>query len=168
MNKEKLLGALTELLNKAFSEDADLSKAYVESDTDIVKSVLEEERRALFVVLEPQEGVSTTDLHGDTYTAAEVEKACQNYNTHCMKANLYHMVQIEDAIVEQSFITPASFTMEDGRIIKSGSWLQWWFFPEGNEVSEDIWKAVKAGEITGVSIGAKANYQELGENDGAS
>lgn len=119
----------------------------------------------MFVVLEPQSGDETTDLHGDTYSAKEVEKACANFNTHSMKANLYHMVETEHAVIEQSFITPAPFTTEDGRVIKAGTWLQWWHFPEGNPESDLLWDAVKAGDITGVSIGARAAFEEIQDGE---
>ena len=85
-----------------------------ESVVEVNKSVDVEQRRALFVVLEPD----VVDAHGDTYSAEEVEKACINFNTHCNKANLFHRVQTEDVKIEQSFINPSTFTLEDGREIK--------------------------------------------------
>lgn len=129
-------------------------------ESGVMKALNEEQRRALFVVLEPQEVNSTTDLHGDTYTAEEVEKACISFNTHCMKANIFHRVETENAKIEQSFISPAEFTLEDGRVIKQGTWLQWWSFPR-DEVGEQLWSLVKSGEINGVSIGATAFIEDL-------
>lgn len=126
-------------------------------EMEMMKSVDEEQRRALFVVLEPD----TTDLHGDTYTADEIEKAVISFNLHCMKANLFHRIQTEDAVIEQSFITPAYFKLEDGREIKKGTWLMWYHFPKDNENSEAIWKMVKDNQITGVSIGCTAKVEEL-------
>lgn len=128
---------------------------------EVTKSLMDEERRALFVVLAPQEGETTDDLHGDTYTAEEVEKACNNFNTHCMKANLFHQIETEDAKIVQSFITPSAFKLDDGREIKKGTWLQWWHFPEGNETSEALWAGVKAGTFNGVSIQGRAMAEEL-------
>lgn len=128
---------------------------------EVTKSLVDEERMALFVVLEPQEGDTTTDKHGDTYTEREIEKACNNFNTHCMKANLFHQVEIEDAKIVQSYITPSAFKTEDGREIKKGSWLQWWHFPEGNETSDKLWAGVKDGSFNGVSIQGRAMAEEL-------
>lgn len=142
---------LYELLEKFFG-----GSEKQESTVETTKAVDLEQRRALFVVLEPD----TVDLHGDTYSAAEIEKACINFNTHCMKANLFHQVQIETAKIEQSFISPSEFTLDDGRLIKKGTWLQWWYFPEEEE-SEKLWKAVKSGDINGVSIGCRAMVEEL-------
>lgn len=142
---------LYELLEKFFG-----GSEKQESTVETTKAVDLEQRRALFVVLEPD----TVDLHGDTYSAEEIEKACINFNTHCMKANLFHQVQIETAKIEQSFISPSEFILDDGRLIKKGTWLQWWYFPEEEE-SEKLWKAVKSGDINGVSIGCRAMVEEL-------
>lgn len=160
INLESLQKAISDVLAKALMDTPEDGQ-HVESETGIVKCVDQEQRRALFVVLEPQSGELTTDLHGDTYTVSEVEKACNSFNTHCMKANLYHMANIKDAIIEQSFISLSDFNTEDGRMIKKGTWLQWWFFPEDNEASEVLWKSVKSGEINGVSIGARATFEEI-------
>jgi hypothetical protein len=125
-------------------------------ESEIVKSLDGEERVALFVVLEPE----VEDAHGDIYSAKEIEKACNNFSMHCNKANLFHRVETEEASIVQSFITPTTFNLEDGRCIQKGTWLQWWHFPE-TELGEVIWKAVKSGEINGVSVGCKANVEEL-------
>lgn len=143
---------LFELLEKFFG-----GSQKEESQIETTKAVDIEQRRALFVVLEPE----TVDLHGDIYSAEEVEKACINFNTHCMKANLFHQVQIETAKIEQSFISPSDFYLDDGRLIKKGTWLQWFYFPEGNSDSDKLWKQVKSGDICGVSIGCRAMVENL-------
>ena len=149
--KKSFTEALVQFVEKFFQEN-DSEVASVE----VTKALDEEQRMAMFVVLSPDE----IDLHGDTYSAEEVEKACNNFNTTSMKANLFHKVETEDAKIVQSFINPADFTTDDGREIKKGAWLQWWSFPE-TEIGEKIWKAVKAGDITGVSIGAMATVETL-------
>jgi len=143
---------LYELLEKFFGGSKEQ-----EPVVEVTKTIDLEQRRALFVVLEPD----TVDLHGDIYSADEVEKACINFNTHCNKANLFHQVQIETAKIEQSFISPSDFMLDDGRMIKKGTWLQWFYFPEGNSDSDKLWKQVKSGDICGVSIGCRATVEEL-------
>lgn len=143
---------LYELLEKFFG-----GSKTEEPVVEVTKAIDVEQRRALFVVLEPD----TVDLHGDIYSAEEVEKACINFNTHCNKANLFHQVQIETAKIEQSFISPSDFLLDDGRLIKKGTWLQWFYFPEGNADSDKLWKQVKSGDICGVSIGCRASVEEL-------
>ena len=149
--KKSFTEALVQFVEKFFQEN----ESEVAS-VEVTKALDEEQRMAMFVVLIPDE----VDLHGDTYSAEEVEKACNNFNTTSMKANLFHKVETEDAKIVQSFINPTDFTTDDGREIKKGAWLQWWSFPE-TEIGEKIWKAVKAGDITGVSIGAMATVETL-------
>lgn len=147
---------LQELLEKALEQIKAVSSP---KEVPVVKSVEQEERKALFVVLEPD----SVDLHGDTYTAKEVEKACLNFGKHCMKANFFHRVELQDADIQQSYITPADFTLEtpSGSVeVKKGTWLQQWGFPE-TEVGNMLWEGVKSGEFNGVSVGCKAKAEEL-------
>jgi hypothetical protein len=148
----KFVDALAELIEKHFGGSTQEVKAPVE----VTKALDEEDRKALFVVLAPD----VVDLHGDTYTAVEVEKACDNYNAHCNVAYLFHQVETEEAKAIQSFIAPSDFTLDNGVAITKGTWLQWWKFPE-TEVGEALWQGVKSGDINGVSIGAMANVEEL-------
>jgi hypothetical protein len=127
---------------------------------EVTKSLNEEKRMALFVVLAPQEGDTTDDLHGDTYTEEEIEKACNNFNTHCGTANIFHQVQTQEVDIVQSFIAPASFTLDNGVEVKKGTWLQWFYFPE-TEVGDALWEGVKSGDINGVSINAMATVEDL-------
>lgn len=150
VDKTKLVEAFSDFIEKHFDGSS-------KEQTEVTKSVDEEQRMAMFVVLEPD----VTDLHGDTYSAEEVEKACNSFSMHSMRANLFHKVETEKAKIVQSFISPSDFKTENGKEIKKGTWLQWWYFPEGNDESESIWKAVKSGEINGVSIGARAKVEEI-------
>lgn len=151
-NKQSFLAAASDWFDKFFGG----SQVNKGSEVEVTKALDDEQRMALFVVLEPD----AVDLHQDTYTAVEVEKACNNFNTFCNKANLFHKAQIEDAKIVQSYISPASFTLDDGREIKKGTWLQWWYFPE-TETGDLLWQGVKDGTINGVSIGALATVEEL-------
>lgn len=148
----KFVEALAELIEKHFGG----STQEVKTPVEVTKALDEEDRKALFVVLAPD----VVDLHGDTYTAVEVEKACDNYNAHCNVAYLFHQVETEEAKAIQSFIAPSDFTLDNGVAITKGTWLQWWKFPE-TETGEALWQGVKSGDINGVSIGAMANVEEL-------
>ena len=151
--RKDFTAALGELIEKFFGGSEQASDA-----VEVTKALDDEQRMALFVVLEPE----AVDLHGDTYTAEEVEKACNNFNVFCNKANLFHAVETEHAKIVQSYISPADFVTDSGTEIKKGTWLQWWHFPE-TEQGELIWKGVKSGEINGVSIGAKAYVEILND-----
>lgn len=121
----------------------------------IEKATNEVERKALFVVLAPDE----VDAHGDTYSAKEIEKGMQNFNKHCMKANLFHMVETQEAEIVQSYTTPVDMYIGD-KFITKGTWLTEWYFPE-TEVGEQLWQAALSGEINSVSIGCTANVEGL-------
>lgn len=150
--------SLKELLDK-FTQG--LSTLLGKKELPVIKSVETEERKALFVVLEPD----VVDLHGDTYDSKEVEKAAINFNKHCQKANFFHKVELQEAEILQSYITPAAFELEtlDGKqTIKKGTWLQEWYFPD-TDVGNTLWDGVKSGEFNGVSIGAKATVEDLND-----
>lgn len=121
----------------------------------IEKAANEMERKALFVVLAPDE----VDAHGDTYSAKEIEKGMRSFNQHCMKANLFHMVETQEAEIVQSYTTPVDMYIGD-KFIKKGTWLQEIYFPE-TEVGEMLWQAVLNEDITGVSVGCVANVEEI-------
>lgn len=149
MNKvEEIVAQISELLKATFSPKQ-----------QITKSVDVEERRALFVAMEPE----VEDAHGDITSVEEIEKACNNFNKHCMKANLFHRVETDAVEIQQSFITPTDIQFENGREIKKGSWLMWMKFPEGNETSNTLWDMVKDGTVNGVSIGALGYKEEVTE-----
>ena len=145
MEIEDIKKALAEVLAPLFRKEV----------ARIEKSTNEVERKALFVVLAPDE----VDAHGDTYSAKEIEKGMQNFNKHCMKANLFHMVETQEAEIVQSYTTPVDMYIGE-KFITKGTWVQEWFFPE-TETGELLWKAVLSGEITGVSVGCVANVEEI-------
>ena len=145
MEIEDIKKALAEVLAPLFKKEV----------ARIEKSTNEVERKALFVVLAPDE----VDAHGDTYSAKEIEKGMQNFNKHCMKANLFHMVETQEAEIVQSYTTPVDMYIGE-KFITKGTWVQEWFFPE-TETGELLWKAVLSGEITGVSVGCVANVEEI-------
>lgn len=149
-----LIEGIAALIEKHFG-----GSAKEEPQVEVTKALDDEKRMALFVVLEPD----TVDLHGDTYTSVEVEKACNNFNTHCQVANLFHQIETQSADIVQSFIAPATFNLDNGVTVQKGTWLQWWHFPEGTDASDAMWEGVKSGDINGVSIGAMATVEELTE-----
>ena len=121
----------------------------------IEKATNEMERKALFVVLAPDE----VDAHGDTYSAKEIEKGMRSFNQHCMKANLFHMVETQEAEIIQSYTTPVDMYIGD-KFISKGTWVQEFYFPE-TETGELLWQAALAGEINSVSIGCFADVEEI-------
>lgn len=157
MDKYEMLKAFSGFLDKHFGE----TKQDSEPTVEVVKALDTEKRQALFVALEPQEGDLTSDLHEDTYTAEEVEKARESFNTNCMQTNVGHLVMVDKsvAVILESYITPVEFMIED-KFIKKGTWLQRWQF-----ANDTLWEGVKDGTFKGISIGCTANVEMLGDSD---
>ena len=142
---EEIKKAVSELIEPLFKQQT----------VKVEKATNEVERKALFVVLEPE----VVDEHGDIYSAKEVEKAMLNFNKHSMKANLFHMVETQDAEIQQSYTAPADMYVGE-KLVQKGTWLQSWYFPE-TEIGEKLWQGVVSGEFNGVSINAMAATEEL-------
>ena len=131
----------------------------IEVSTTVKKTVDVEQRKAMFIVLQPcSEG--SADLHGDIYTAEEIEKGADSFNTYCGQANVQHAVDTEHAQILESYITPVEFTLDTGKTVLKGSWIQTWKFLE-TEQGEYLWKGVKDGTFTGLSIGCTAMTEEI-------
>jgi hypothetical protein len=167
MKHEKLVKAFMDFLDKNFG---DVATEEVHQDVEVRKSVDEMERRALFVVLEPQNDDGTTDdLHGDWYNEKDIAEACRSFKHCCNKANLYHSIMIDESVadIEFSYITPANFDIEtpEGDIvnIKKGTWLQEWHFPENP--NDDTWSKVLSGHFTGLSVSCGAVGYNLEEQE---
>ena len=147
-DKKDFVESLSALIEKYFGG----SEKQTDVEFEVTKSVDEDEKMALFVVLEPD----VEDLHGDVYSEKEVEKACISYNQHCRKANLYHRVETEDFAIVQSFVAPVGFTDDMGREVQKGTWLAWTKFD-----NDSLWEQVKDGSFQGLSVGCQATVEEL-------
>ena len=144
-NIEEIKKALSEMVESLFKKEV----------ARIEKSTNEVERKALFVAMVPDE----PDAHGAVTSLAEVEKAMKNFNTHCMKANLFHMIETQEAEIVQSYTTPVDMYIGDEFIVK-GTWLTEWYFPE-TEVGEMLWQEILKGNINGISIGARGIVEDI-------
>lgn len=102
---------------------------------------------ATFVVLEPD----TVDRNGDIITADEILKTAHNFFIYKddKRINVNHEPNTDrlDVIYVGSLVAPADITLDDGDIIKAGSWLV-----EMKFLSEELWQKLVDGEITGVSM----------------
>ena len=121
----------------------------------IAKSQNEELKQATFLVLAPDE----VDLHGDVYSAEEVRKACHNYNSHSMTANLLHLVETDTFHIAESYIAPVDMILGE-KMIKAGSWLT---VIQAND--DEIWDDIKKGNLCGISVGCRANTEYLDEDN---
>lgn len=139
---EKRFGQLT-----WWNEDKDIQKGIA----PIVKNQ-DEERFVFGEVLVPNE----IDAHGDIYSADEVRFAAHFFMEKFGNIGLMHEKFInDDAKIIETFVAPVSMTIE-GRKVKKGTWLI------GMRILKDsLFEDVKAGRLTGFSIGGIATVQEL-------
>lgn len=119
-------------------------------DTELVFKAADKPKQTLYcVVMEPE----TVDLQGDVTAADEIEKAAHQYlldsrivgDSH-RKDECDNLFKVDAGVVE-SFIAPTDYEVCGQKILK-GSWVI-----AIKVYDTEVWKAVEAGEITGVSIG---------------
>lgn len=148
LDKENVVKAFSEFLEKHFGET---------KRTEVVKAVNTEKRLATFVVLKAMSDETDFDAHGDFYDRETVEDACYNFYENCMKANLGHLVMVDDgtAKIVESYIIPVDIELGD-QSVPAGSWLQTWKFAD-----DALWQGVKDGEWNGLSVGCMANVETL-------
>lgn len=122
----------------------------------VIKSVDNEKRLATFVILEAQDDDGlTTDLHADTYTLDEIEKACHSFNMECRKANLFHRMETTSFEFRESYIAAADFII-NGEFVKKGSWLGVIYVSD-----DEVWEGIKSGEYNGLSIQCMASVEDI-------
>lgn len=113
----------------------------------LFKAEENEERFVLGIVLVPEE----EDLQGDIYSEEEVRKAAHYYMENDGDVGLQHREMVSGEVkVLENYLAPVEFEM-NGTKVKKGTWLQGL-----RVVSDRLWKAVKSGELTGLSIGGSS------------
>lgn len=117
----------------------------------LIKSVNTELRQATYIVMVPDE----VDAHGDITDAAEIRKACHNFNKFCQQPNLFHATGTDLFEFAESYISPVDFEL-DSKLIKAGTWLA---VVQAHD--DELWELMKSGEINGLSIGAVGNAEIL-------
>lgn len=107
----------------------------------------EDEQIVLGVVLEPD----TVDAHGDKITAQTIEKAAHLWLAKFQNRGLQHNRIVNAKIdIYESYLAPTKLKIGN-QTVKKGTWLLMY------HVSDDkLWKQIKSGEITGLSIGGFA------------
>lgn len=106
-----------------------------------------EERYVLGIVLEPER----VDAQQDIYSAAEVREAAHRFMEEYRNLGLMHREILGEQVkILESYLAPAAFEL-DGTRVKPGTWLL-----AVRVVDDDLWRQIKAGELTGFSIGGSA------------
>jgi len=106
-----------------------------------------EERYVLGIVLEPER----VDAQQDIYNAIEVRDAAHHFMEEYRNLGLMHREILGEQVkILESYLAPADFEV-DGTRIKKGTWLL-----AVRVVDEELWRQIRAGELTGFSIGGSA------------
>lgn len=121
-----------------------------------------EERFVLSMVLEPNDGQGGApykpDTQKDVYSHEDVRKACHIWMEYYGQIDLMHSwtaIGKQDVRTLQCYVAPCDFKNGEDDVIK-GSWML------GIRVAnDDLWKAIKNGDLGAFSIGGTANRVPL-------
>lgn len=92
------------------------------------------------------------DSEKEWANAKDIEEAAHTFLAKYRESKLSHRLQIDADIVE-SYIAPVDIRMPDNDLIKEGSWVV-----AMRVQSEELWKGIENGEITGFSMGGTKTY----------
>lgn len=148
--KQGMLDAFSEFLEKHFSGSSKEDEVKVEN---VAKSINTEKKLFTAVVLRP----NSVDAHGDIYDDETVEKACHGFSQFCRKANLQHLVEVEDITFVENYIAPQDFQLGDGMVYK-GDWVA-----TAKINNDEIWEMCKKGTFTGFSVGCMATTEKIND-----
>ncbi len=130
-----------------------LSAVVVKRATDqhsvqLLKADSPDEHYVLGVVLEPD----TTDAQGDIYSAEEVRTAAHRFLADAPAVWLMHQSPLGRGSVRilESYIAPQDIEFSGG-LVRKGTWLL-----ALRILDDDLWTAIKRGELTGLSIRGSA------------
>jgi len=127
--------------------DAEHTRLSVALDKRIPLLKTGEERYVLGVVLEPE----TVDAQNDIYSAAEVREAAHRFMEEYQNVGLMHRGFVNGKVkILESYVAPVAFEL-DGAQVKKGTWLL-----AVRVLDDELWSQIKAGELTGLSIGGSA------------
>ena len=146
------------ITNAKISDERLIEWVQFERSTELVKFALnenrkirffksedEEEERTVFgIVLEPEE----VDAQGDIISAQEIKQACYKFMEDFGNLGRQHQEIVNGKLkLLENYIAPINFKVENQHV-KKGSWLM-----KERVIDEGLWKAAKAGNYTGFSIG---------------
>ena len=116
----------------------------------ISKSEDQDERIVMSIVLEPG-SPEDVDAHNEFVSAETIKSAAYTWMSEYQIRGLQHKEEVNSEVdVYESYIAPTDLTIE-GVSVKKGTWLMTYHIK-----SDQIWKDIKDGKLTGLSIGGYA------------
>jgi DNA adenine methylase len=118
----------------------------------IIRKSNVEQRLVYGVVLAPD----VVDSQGDTISKEDIEKAAHTFMSDYQNVGLQHGLFINGrARIVESFIAPSDMTM-GGELVTEGTWVM-----VVKVMDDELWGAVKSGDLTGFSIGGAAVREQV-------
>lgn len=122
----------------------------------------EEERYVLSMVLEPTDGENGSkfqpDTQNDVYSEEDVRKACHIWMENYGAVDLMHnwkAIGKQDVRTLECYIAPVEFKSGDD-VVQKGSWML-----ALRIANDELWEAIKSGDLGAYSIGGTANRVPL-------
>jgi len=97
------------------------------------------------------------DSQGDIVSKEDVEEAAFRFMRKSQEIQRQHNSEETTVKVVESYIVPEDFKIDD-ELITKGTWMMSVYVPEDRE---DIWQAVKSGDLTGFSIRGLGRREEI-------
>lgn len=103
------------------------------------------------IVYEPD----ITDAQGDIANAQEIQKACYHFMEHSQTFLVKHKGDRITAHILENYLAPVDFEIEK-HVIKQGAWVL-----ALRILDNDVWEAIKKGELAGYSMAGIAHGTDL-------
>jgi hypothetical protein len=121
-------------------------------EPESVDGVPDNKQIILGVVLEPD----STDSHKEYVSAEDIEREAHLWLARRRTRGLMHEEEANNRIeIYESYVALVDFEIGD-QLVKKGTWLLML-----HVLDEEIWKKVKSGELTGLSIGGFARKESV-------
>ena len=121
-----------------------------QNNVPVIKALNEELMQVTYVAMLP--GV---DLHLDEVDLETVRLAKESFNKSAMRPNLFHVTMTDSFEVIESYLMPCDAEL-NSQFVAKGTWLV-----TLQVYDDNVWQMIKNDEITGLSIGAMANTEEI-------
>ncbi|HDR7532984.1 TPA: hypothetical protein QCX69_004200 [Bacillus anthracis] len=129
-----------------------------EKEVRIIKGEDEEQKLVYGIVYSPGSAgdPSTHDAHGDFMTAEEIEKSAHNFIAKYRNIDTQHDFNAGAGEVVESYVAPVDMEI-NGETITKGTWVL------VTKATDEIWKDIKDGKMTGYSLAGVAETEVIEE-----
>ncbi|MCU5414627.1 XkdF-like putative serine protease domain-containing protein [Bacillus wiedmannii] len=129
-----------------------------EKEVKIIKGEDEDQKLVYGIVYSPgnAEDSSTHDAHGDFMTAEDIEKSAHNFIAKYRNIDTQHDFNAGAGEVVESYVAPVDMDI-NGETITKGTWVL------VTKATDEIWKDIKDGKMTGYSLAGVAETEVIEE-----